>query len=64
MCGWRSLPASEASFRNCERETVPNSGARKNSGSMGFHATSLPAQGALARETGPGRPSRRGVAAA
>jgi hypothetical protein len=40
--GWRSFPASEASFRNCVRCTAPNFGSRNTSGSMVFKATSLP----------------------
>ena len=49
MCGWRSLPASEASFRNYERYTEPNPGSRNTSGSMVFSATSLPEKVSLAR---------------
>ena len=56
MCGCRSLPASEASFRNCARYTVPNSGSRNTSGSIVLSATSLPENVSLARYTVPVAP--------
>src|SRR3954468_20968490 len=56
MCGWRILPASEASFWNCWRYTAPNSGSRNTSGSMVFSATSRPVKVSLARYTVPVAP--------
>src|SRR3990170_8059941 len=56
MCGCLSLPASEASFWNCERYTVPNSGSRNTSGSMVFNATSRPEKVSRARYTVPVAP--------
>ena len=49
MCGCLSLPASEASLRNCERCTAPNSGSRNTSGSMVFSATFSPVKVSVAR---------------
>src|SRR5712671_313946 len=56
MCGWRILPASEASFWNCWRYTAPNSGSRNTSGSIVFSATILPVNLSLARYTVPVAP--------
>src|SRR5437016_1827310 len=56
MCGWRILPASEASFWNCALYTAPNSGSWNTSGSMVFSATILPVKVSLARYTVPVAP--------
>src|SRR5258706_5070545 len=56
MCGWRILPASEASFWNCWRYTAPNSGSRNTSGSIVFSATMRPVKVSLARYTVPVAP--------
>src|SRR5687767_2841461 len=56
ICGWRSLPASEASFWNCARYTVPNWTSRNTSGSMVLSATSRPVNWSRARYTVPVAP--------
>src|SRR5579871_60562 len=56
MCGWRTLPASEASFWNCCLYTAPNSGSRNTSGSMVLSATSRPVNVSFARYTVPVAP--------
>src|SRR4051812_6212550 len=59
MCGWRILPASDASFWNCWRYTAPNSGSRNTSGSIVFSATWRPVNVSFARYTVPVAPLPR-----